>query len=63
MIDGVMGQEPKSASAMQRDTNPKPLRLFELHDTQRLKALKVGEYTLRQTRSPRVLQNVLFAYP
>jgi hypothetical protein len=62
MIDGVMGQEPKSASAMQRDTNPKPLRLFELHDTKRLKSLKVGEYALRRPRYPRVLRDVLFAY-
>ncbi|MDQ3966494.1 MAG: hypothetical protein M3246_08625 [Actinomycetota bacterium] len=38
------------------------LRLFELDDTEWLKALKVGEYTLRRPRRPRALQDVLFAY-
>jgi hypothetical protein len=68
----VVGQEPKSASTTKRDADPKPGTAFltehlpllvGLGDTERLRASKVGEYTLRKTRSPRVLQNVLFAYP
>jgi putative transposase len=38
------------------------LRLFELDDTEWLKALKVGEYALRRLRRPQALQDVLFSY-
>jgi putative transposase len=38
------------------------LRLFELDDTEWLKALKVGEYALRRSWRPQALQEVLFSY-
>ena len=57
------GARVKNASATKCDAAPKPITgLFELDDPERLKASKVGEYTLSRSRYPRVLQNVSFAY-